>query len=118
MFNPSTNNSYNDEWWEKTAESRTVVHASAVTRLVRIQRGLGFGLIPPSEHYRTRILVLFKTPDVLLVLRRPKSISEVRTLLEDSLSDEVDFMQGYLIAESVVDLNMCNSIKGCVTLEI
>ena len=107
LFNPNTNYSYNDEWWEKTAESRTVVHASAVTRLVRIQRGLGFGLIPPSEHYRTRILALFKTPDVLLVLRRPKSISEVRKLLEDSLSDEVDVMQGYLIAESVVDLNMC-----------
>ena len=123
LFDPSNNHS-KDEWLKSASADggRTLVHAGSVTRLQINKSGpLGFGFLNTTlgitnERYVDRTLALFKNPGMLLVLRRAKDAAEVKRLLvvpAELLADmerNGDFDQSqddFLVAESVIDLNMC-----------
>lgn len=129
LFDPSNNNAgpAKDEWLKSASaagddDGRTLVHAGSVTRLLINKAGpLGFGFLNTTlgltnERYADRILALFKNPSMLLVLRKAKDASEVKRLLDvpaELIADmerNGDFDQAqndFLVAESVIDLNMC-----------
>eukprot|EP00563_Minutocellus_polymorphus_P001389 CAMPEP_0181033302 /NCGR_PEP_ID=MMETSP1070-20121207/7185_1 /TAXON_ID=265543 /ORGANISM="Minutocellus polymorphus, Strain NH13" /LENGTH=1070 /DNA_ID=CAMNT_0023110721 /DNA_START=91 /DNA_END=3306 /DNA_ORIENTATION=- len=124
LFDPSNSGPAKDEWLKSASGDvgRTLVHAGLVTRLQINKAGpLGFGFLNTTlgisnECYVDRTLALFKNPNMLLVLRKAKDAAEVKRLLDvpaELLADmeqNGDFDQpqnDFLVAESVVDLNMC-----------
>ena len=128
LFDPSNNNAgpAKDEWLKSASAGgdggRTLVHAGSVTRLLINKAGpLGFGFLNTTlgisnERYVGRTLALFKNPNMLLVLRKAKDAAEVKRLLDvpaELIADmerNGDFDQAqndFLVAESVIDLNMC-----------
>lgn len=124
LFDPSNFGAAKDEWLQSASSEvgRTLVHASSVTRLQINKAGpLGLGFLNTTlgisnERYIDRTLALFKNPNMLLVLRKAKDAAEIKKLLNvpaELLADmerNGDFDQAqndFLVAESVVDLNMC-----------
>ena len=128
LFDPSNNNAgpAKDEWLKSASVGgdggRTLVHAGSVTRLLINKAGpLGFGFLNTTlgitnERYADRTLALFKNPSMLLVLRKAKDAAEVKRLLDvpaelvADMERNGDFDQAendFLVAESVIDLNMC-----------
>lgn len=128
LFDPSNSNAgpAKDEWLKSASAGgdggRTLVHAGSVTRLLINKAGpLGFGFLNTTlgisnERYVDRTLALFKNPSMLLVLRKAKDAAEVKRLLDvpaeliADMEQNGDFGQAqndFLVAESVIDLNMC-----------
>ena len=128
LFDPSNSNAgpAKDEWLKSASAGgdggRTIVHAGSVTRLLINKAGpLGFGFLNTTlgitnERYADRTLALFKNPSMLLVLRKAKDAAEAKRLLDvpaELIADmerNGDFDQAqndFLVAESVIDLNMC-----------
>ena len=124
LFDPSNFGAAKDEWLQSASSEvgRTLVHASSVARLQINKAGpLGLGFLNTTlgisnERYVDRTLALFKNPNMLLVLRKAKDAAEIKKLLDvpaELLADmerngDLDQAQNdFLVAESVVDLNMC-----------
>ena len=124
LFAPSNFGAAKDEWLQSASSEvgRTLVHASSVTRLQINKAGpLGLGFLNTTlgisnERYVDRTLALFKNPNMLLVLRKAKDAAEIKKLLDvpaELLADmerngDLDQAQNdFLVAESVIDLNMC-----------
>lgn len=65
-----------------------------------------------SEGYEKRMLAIYSCPDLILVLREPRSLDEVLRLLplnaQDSSADEMKaLVSSFYVAESVIDPKTC-----------
>lgn len=93
------------ETWFSTAGTRKLVKFGSVKRYIRGTRFMFW-----TDQILDRKLAIFSNPDLILLLRPPKNIAEVRQLLkvpkELDVENEELQLQSFLVAEHVFDPQM------------
>ena len=103
--------------WSATESTRKLIHHSHVLKL---QKTRFWG-----EKYVPRVLVLYRNPSLLLLLRRPDNLQEVKRLLDlprntkmkRKSDDGKSILDLYYVAESAIDLKFCKLRLSPLTTE-
>jgi len=101
--------------WSATESIRKLIHHSHILTLKKT-RFFGEKRVP-------RILALFRNPSVILILRRPENVAEVRKLLDLPKKTKIEgaakntLLQSYFVAESVIDLALSKLRLSSLTTE-
>lgn len=101
--------------WSATEKTRKLIHHSHVLKLKRTRFW--------GEKYVPRILALYRHPSVILVLRRPENIGEIKKLLNLPKNSKIEGINGktllesYLVAESVIDIALSKLRLSPLTTE-
>lgn len=101
-----------DEWtnlrWLSTSGERQLRFCKVVTKTKVARKGL---FRSEQQHHLRRKLAIYEKPNIILLLRPPTSVSEVRKLLDlpdgVALEDEKSALRSFLVAESVIDPVTC-----------
>jgi len=101
-----------DEWsnlrWLSTSGERQLRFCKVVSRPKIARKGL---FRPSEEKAVRRKLAIYEKPNLILLLRPPTSIAEVRKLLDlpdgVALEDEKNALRSFVVAESVIDPVTC-----------
>ena len=100
-----------DDWsnlrWLSTSGERHLRFCKVVTRTKMARKGL----FRSGEQHLRRKLAIYEKPNLILLLRAPTNIAEVRHLLDlpdgVALEDERNALRSFLVAESVIDPITC-----------
>ena len=101
--------------WNATNNTRKLIMHGHVF-ILKKNRFFGEKLMP-------RLLTLFRNPSVLLALRRPENVGEVKKLLDLPRKTKLEGLSGktildsYYVAESVIDLALCKLRLSTLTTE-
>eukprot|EP00591_Stephanopyxis_turris_P005059 CAMPEP_0195516160 /NCGR_PEP_ID=MMETSP0794_2-20130614/6969_1 /TAXON_ID=515487 /ORGANISM="Stephanopyxis turris, Strain CCMP 815" /LENGTH=344 /DNA_ID=CAMNT_0040644683 /DNA_START=158 /DNA_END=1189 /DNA_ORIENTATION=- len=77
-FSLSNTNGWTNELWLSTKSTRSLCHSGLVTK---IEKGRSWGGRLWGEKYEERMLALFTEPSIILLLRRPQNLNEVKKIL-------------------------------------
>jgi hypothetical protein len=100
-------NDWSNLRWLSTSGERELRFCKVVTRTKIARRGL----FRSGEQHLRRKLAIYEKPNLILLLRPPTSIAEIRKLLDlpdgVALEDERHALRSFLVAESVIDPITC-----------
>eukprot|EP00980_Cylindrotheca_fusiformis_P010792 scaffold2442_cov146-Cylindrotheca_fusiformis.AAC.7 len=109
LFSRNDNKHYNG-WdnlrWMAYSGTRRLTYYESVYRLAETPKS--FLAWASGEEYLGRKLAVYEEPSLILILRPPESMAELKQILD--LEDEttaIDSSDSYLVVESVVDPNTC-----------
>lgn len=99
---------WTNEKWSTKSSSRELIFCGWV---YLVAKGRFFW---SGKQYISRVLALYKDPNLLLVLRPPRDLAEVSELLNipnefnlSSKNDNGELQESFFVAEKVIDLHTC-----------
>ena len=113
VFQRTANKNFNG-WdnlrWMAYAGARKVVYCELVYRFVPGLPGLRT-IFWSGDQYVTRKLAIYEEPSLILILRPPESLAELREIMDLPVGAEVEdsetAFKSYLLVESVIDQKTC-----------
>lgn len=104
--------------WKAGSKTRKLKHFTSV---MKFRKGAFWNV--SSSSYSPRILALYRDPAVVLILRKPTNIAEIKKLTNLPKNVKLKQQQGkdildcFLVAESVIDPNLCKLRLSPLTTE-
>jgi hypothetical protein len=100
-------NGWDNLRWMAYSGTRKVRYCELVSRFVAGRRSLFWS----GDQYLTRKLAIYDEPNLILILRAPESLAELREIMDlpvgATIEDQDTAFKSYLVVESVIDPKTC-----------